>query len=224
MKRLLSLILLAGTLFSPPLLADDSAPVLDGWFAAQQKITTWSADFIQTRALKSLTRPLIGHGHVSFAMPDDFRWELGQPPQTIAIRHGDNMYVVYPHFKRAELYPMGDNAPAQLRAALSLLQAGFPKNRDEFDSEYKVISLTQTNGNYALTLQPKNPAARQMMSQLQIGLSTSDYSLTSTELTFADGSNLRNDFTNIVLNPTLDTNMFNWTPPADYNVVNPLAQ
>jgi len=224
MKNIFPLLLACAFFCASPLLADDPAPVLNGWFAAQQKIQAWSADFIQTRSLKSLTQPLIGHGHVSFLMPDDFRWELGHPAQTIAIRHGDQMYVVYPHLKRAELYPMGDNAPAQLRAALSLLQAGFPKSRDEFDAQYNILSLTQTNGNYALTLQPKSPSARQMMSQLQIGLSASDYSLTSTELTFADGSSLRNDFTNIVLNPSLDKTMFNWTPPADYNVVNPLGQ
>lgn len=222
MKRLLATILLLGTIF--PLRAADLNSVLDSWFAAQQNIHTWSADFTQTRTLKSLTQPLTGHGHVSFAMPDDFRWELGHPAQTIAVRHGDQMYVVYPHLKRAELYPMGANAPAQLRAALSLLQAGFPRSRDEFDSEYNVVSLTQSNGDYDLTLQPKSPAARQMMSQLQIGLSVKDYSLTSTELTFADGSTLRNDFTNIVLNPPLDKTLFDWTPPADYNVVNPLSQ
>jgi outer membrane lipoprotein-sorting protein len=204
--------------------AADTDSVLNSWFAAQQKVQTWSADLVQTRSLKSLTQPLIGHGHVSFSMPDDFRWELGNPPQTMAIRHDDQMYVVYPHLKRAELYPMGNNAPAQLRAALSLLNAGFPRSRDEFDSEYHILSLTETNGAYHLTLQPKSPAARQMMTQLQIGLSSTDYTLTSTELTFADGSSLRNDFTNIVLNPTLDKTMFNWTPPSDYNIVNPLSQ
>jgi outer membrane lipoprotein-sorting protein len=222
MKKLLAFLLLC-VFCAHSLHADDTSSVLDGWFAAQQKIQSWSADFTQTRSLKSLTQPLIGHGHVSFLMPDDFRWELGHPPQTIAIRNGDQMYVVYPHLKRAELYPMGDNAPAQLRAALSLLQAGFPKSRDEFDSEYNIMSLTQTNGSYNLALQPKSPSARQMMTQLQIGLSTGDYTLTSTELTFADGSSLRNDFTNIVLNPSLDKSMFNWTPPTDYNVVNPLS-
>ncbi len=134
------------------------------------------------------------------------------------------MYVVYPRLKRAELYPMGANAPAQLRAALSLLQAGFPRSRAEFDSQYNVVSLNQTNGNWVLTLQPKSSAARQMMSQMEIGLSPTDYSLASTKLVFADGSSLRNDFTNIVLNPSLDKALFAWTPPSDYTVANPLSQ
>ncbi|HEY3760594.1 MAG TPA: outer membrane lipoprotein carrier protein LolA [Verrucomicrobiae bacterium] len=223
MKQLLILIVL--TLFPlQHLLADDPSPVLNGWFAAQKNVQTWAADFTQTRTLKTLTTPLLNHGHVSFALPDDFRWELGNPPRTIAIHNSDQMYVVYPYLKRAELYPMGANAPQQLRAALSLLDAGFPKSRNEFDSEYQILSLTQTNGNYSLTLQPKSAAARQMMTQLQIGLSTNTFNLTSTELTFADGSTLRNDFTNIVLNPALDKTMFNWTPPADYQIVNPMAR
>ena len=202
----------------------DINSVLSSWFASQAKIQTWSADFTQTRTLKSLTQPLIGHGRVWFAAPDDFRWELGQPPQTIAVRHDDEMYVIYPHLKRAELYPMGANAPAQLRAAMSLLQAGFPRGREEFDSEYSVVSLSETNGVYDLTLQPKSSAAQQMMSQLEIGLAADNFELKSTELTFADGSTLRNDFTNLVLNPALNKTMFQWTPPADYNVVSPLSQ
>jgi outer membrane lipoprotein-sorting protein len=224
MKRLLSTILALGFFCAQSSRADDITPMLDSWFAAQQQIHTWSADFIQTRTLKTLTQPLVGRGHVSFAVPNDFRWELGQPPRTIALRHDDNMYVIYPHLKRAELYPMGADSPAQLRAALSLLQAGFPRSRDEFNSQYNVLSLAQTNGNWVFTLQPKSSAARQMMSQLELGLSTNNFSLTSTRLVFADGSSLRNDFTNIVLNPPLNNKLFEWTPPSDYQVVNPLSQ
>ncbi|MGO8766230.1 MAG: LolA family protein [Limisphaerales bacterium] len=225
MKRLLLVLsILVGAVPLQTARAADLNSVLDSWFAAQQKIQTWSADFTQTRSLKSLTQPLIGHGRVFFAAPSDFFWELGQPAQTIAVRHADTMYVVYPRLKRAELYPMGANAPAQLRAALSLLQAGFPRSRAEFDSQYNVVSLNQTNGNWVLTLQPKSSAARQMMSQMEIGLSPTDYSLASTKLVFADGSSLRNDFTNIVLNPSLDKALFAWTPPSDYTVANPLSQ
>ena len=37
------------------LLALDASAVLDAWFAAQKGLHSWSADFIQTRALKTLT-------------------------------------------------------------------------------------------------------------------------------------------------------------------------
>jgi outer membrane lipoprotein-sorting protein len=40
---------------------------------------------------------------------------------------------------------------------------------------------------------------------------------------FVDGSRMRNDFTNAVLNPTPDPKIFAWQPPPDYQVTEPLA-
>ncbi len=51
-------------------LADETNSVLDSWFAAQKNVRTWSADFIQTRALKTLTQPLVAKGHISFFAPE----------------------------------------------------------------------------------------------------------------------------------------------------------
>jgi outer membrane lipoprotein-sorting protein len=204
--------------------ADETSSVLDAWFAAQKNLHTWSADFVQTRALKTLTQPLVAKGHITFAMPDDFRWELGQPAQTIALRHGDEMYVIYPRLKRAERYPLDAGTPTGWRDTMSLLQAGFPRDRKEFDGQFKILSLTETNGVWQMSLQPKSVFARRMMPELVIGLATNDFSLASTELVFVDGSRMRNDFVNAVLNPPLDEKTFEWSPPADFKVANPFAQ
>jgi outer membrane lipoprotein-sorting protein len=204
--------------------ADETNAVLDAWFAAQKNLHTWSADFVQTRALKTLTQPLIATGHISFVVPNDFRWELGQPAQTIALRHGDEMFVIYPRLKRAERYPMGAAAPAEWRDTMSLLQAGFPRERREFDAQFQILTLAETNGTWQFSLQPKSVFARRMMPELRIGLATNDFSLASTELVFVDGSRMRNDFTNAVLNPPLDGKLFEWSPPVDFKVTNPLSQ
>src|SRR5436190_8655940 len=85
--------------------AETNSP-LTAWLAAQPNIRTWSADFIQTRALKSLTQPLTATGQVWFAEPNRFRWELGHPPQTIAVRAPSELLVIYPRLKRVERYPL----------------------------------------------------------------------------------------------------------------------
>jgi len=157
-------------------------------------------------------------------MPNEFRWELGQPAQTIALRHGDEMFVVYPRLKRAERYPLGAGTPAEWHDTMSLLQAGFPHDRKEFEAQFQILSLTETNGVWQFSLQPKSVFARRMMPELRIGLATNDFSLASTELVFVDGSRMRNDFTNAVLNPTLDGKLFEWSRPADFKVTYPLAK
>ncbi len=215
---------LAIVLVLPLVRADETNAVLEAWLGTQKNLHSWSADFIQTRSLKALTRPLVAKGHITFAMPNDFRWELGQPAQTIALRHGDEMVVVYPRLRRAERYPLGAGTPAEWRDTLSLLQAGFPRDRKEFDAQFHIHSCTETNGTWHISLHPKSEFARRMMPELVIGLATNDFALTSTELVFVDGSRMRNDFTNAVWNPPLDEKLFRWSPPADYTIANPLAQ
>jgi outer membrane lipoprotein-sorting protein len=63
-----------------------------------------------------------------------------------------------------------------------------------------------------------------MMPELRVGLATNSFSLASTELIFVDGSRMRNDFTNAVLNPPLDNKLFEWSPPADFKVTDPFAK
>jgi outer membrane lipoprotein-sorting protein len=106
---------------------------------------------------------------------------------------------------------------------MSLLQAGFPRDQKEFAAQFQILSITQTNGAWELSLQPKSQFALQMMPELNLGLATNDYSLVSTEMIFVDGSRMRSDFTNAVVNPPLDEKLFEWTPPDDFKVTNPLA-
>ena len=63
-----------------------------------------------------------------------------------------------------------------------------------------------------------------MMPQITIAFDTKDFALRATELEFADGSTLRNDFSNPALNPELDEKMFDPSIPSDYKIVEPLKK
>ncbi len=202
--------------------ADLSAPVTS-WLAAQTNVQTWSADFIQTRRLKSLTQPLTATGHVWFAEPNRFRWELGQPPKTIAVRAPQEMLVFYPLLKRVERYPLAGNQAGPWRDALALFEAGFPRSQEQVQSRFRILSQTCTNQSCELVLQPKSGSARKLMPQITIVFSTNRASLLATELEFADGSTMRNDFTNAVLNPKFDEGMFAPEIPADFKIVEPMG-
>jgi outer membrane lipoprotein-sorting protein len=204
--------------------ATDTNAVLNAWFAAQAHVRNLSADFVQTRTLKTLVQPLVTEGRLWFSLPNQFRWELGRPVQTIAVRHADEMFVIYPRLKRAEHYPLGASAPRAWRDAMSLVDAGFPRTRQEFDAQFQIQSLTQTNGMWLVALQPRSPAARQIMPELRVSLTTHDFSLAATELVFVDGSRMRNDFTHVVINGPVDESLFQWKPPPDFTVTDPFAK
>jgi outer membrane lipoprotein-sorting protein len=204
--------------------AADTNAVLNGWLSSQTNLQTWTADFIQTRTFRTLTQPLVATGHIWFATPNRFRWELGSPPQTIALRQADEMFVIYPLLKRAERYPLTGHASGQWRDMLSLLEAGFPRSRADLDSRFRIVSLTETNGAWQLALQPVSTFARRLMKEIRVGLATNNFTLTSTELVFIDGALMRNDFTNAVVNAPFDKTLFDWKPGPDFKVTKPLGR
>jgi len=201
--------------------AAEPLPVVSQWLDAQANIHTWSADFIQTRSLKSLSTPLTSPGHLWFAEPNRIRWELGHPAKTLAVIGPQEMVLIYPRLKRAERYSLGGSQGTQWGDIMKLLQAGFSRSRADLDAQYNLIDQQVTGDVCVVTLQPKSAAARKMMPQIKIGFSTKDFTLRSSELQFADGSTLRNDYSNSQLNPKVEDSLFDQTLPADYKITEP---
>jgi len=204
--------------------AADLSELLDRWCAGQTNIHTWSADLTQIRSLKVLSQPLVSQGKVWLAIPNRFRWELGQPAQTIALRQPDQLLLIYPRLKRAEKYPLGDAQSGPWKDALALLDASFPRNKAELESRFRVLSMAQTNSIVTLALQPKSASARQFMPEIHVSFGTNDYTPTATELRFSDGSRMRSIFTHPILNAPLDEGLFDARLTADITVVEPLRQ
>ena len=201
-----------------------SDALLDRWISAQTNLHTWTADCTQTRSLKVLSQPLVSSGKVWVMVPDRFRWELGQPAQTIALRQPDQLLIIYPRLKRVEKYPLRGAQPGPWKDALALLEASFPRSRADLESRFRVLSVTETNAMIQVTLQPKSASARKFMAEIQVSVSTNDFSPLATELRFSDGSSMRNDFTNVVVNAPLGPELFDAKLDPDFSVVEPLRQ
>ena len=201
-----------------------AADLLDRWIAAQTNMQTWTADIVQTRNFKTLSQPLVSTGKVWIVVPDRFRWELGQPPQTIALRQPAELTIVYPRLKRVEKYPLQSGQTGPWKDALALLDASFPRSRPNLEAQFQILALTQTNGIAELSLQPRSAAARKFIARLEISFRADDFSPVGTVLTFSDGSSLSNVFSHSVLNPPLDPQLFEVKMEPDFTVVEPLKQ
>jgi outer membrane lipoprotein-sorting protein len=198
--------------------------LLVSWLNAQTNLHTWSAEVLQTRSLRSLSQPLTARGHVWFAAPKQFRWEIGEPATTVAVRQPEQMLVIYPKLKRAERYPLTGDEAGQWKDTFALLEAGFPRSQVELEARFKVLSQGTTNGIYEVVLQPRSISARRLMPQIKIAFATADLALRATELQFADGSTLRNEFTNAQMNPRIDSALFEPALESDFKVVDPLSR
>ena len=192
------------------------------WLSAQTNLQTWSAEVTQTRSLKTLTQPLVAKGNVWFAAPNRFRWELTSPSQTIAVRQPEQMLVIYPKLKRVERYLLDGAQAGPWKDALALLETGFPRSQAELQSRFNVVSEMASNAVLTVVLQPKSPSARRLMPQIKLEVATNDFILRATELQFADGSTMRNDFSHAVLNPKLEEDLFAPKIESDFKVVEPM--
>jgi len=198
--------------------------IITSWLNAQTNILSWSADVTQVRSLKTLTQPLSATGHVWFAAPNQFRWEIGKPAQTIAVRKSDEMLVIYPRLKRAERYAFNGQQNGPWKETLALLEAGFPRNEADLTRQFRILRVNDAKEAVRLDLEPRSAAGKRMMPRLSISFSPQDFMLRETELQFADGSTMRNIFTNPVLNPNVDPALFDPKLSPDYKIVEPMKQ
>jgi outer membrane lipoprotein-sorting protein len=152
-----------------------------------------------------------------------FRWELGHPPQTIVIRNPNALLILYPRFKRAEIYALDKIPPGPLKDAMALLDVSIPRSRAALEEHFQLLSATITNSVLQLTLQPKS-SAKQFIGAVIMGFHTNDYVIADSQMNFSDGSTLRNEFTNVVFNQPMDPKLFETNLPPDYTVVEPMNQ
>jgi outer membrane lipoprotein carrier protein len=193
------------------------APFLE----AQAALKSWTADFVQTRTLKSLKQPLKTPGHLYFVAPNIFRWELGDPTQTIAIRQSNAVLLIYPPLKRAERYTISPGERNQWQEMLSLLDAGFPRSQVEMESRFEIVSFRVLDGKARIVLRPRAASARRWMQEMELAFGAETKTLAATELRFADGSSLRNDFSNERKNSQIAPELFDPQIPPDYKLAEP---
>jgi outer membrane lipoprotein-sorting protein len=194
---------------------------LHQWLNHQTNLNSWTANVRQTRTLKSLAQPIVTSGRVWFQTPNLFRWELGDPPKTIAIREPNRLTLLYPALKRAEVYPLDSNTQGPWRDSLALLEAGFPRNLDDLQSRFTVVSVLTNPPHLEIALQPRTAAARRWMPLIRVSLHPHDLSLHATDLAFADGSRLRNEFSNATNNPTIPSELLLPNVPTDFIITTP---
>jgi outer membrane lipoprotein-sorting protein len=203
---------------------DSSREFLNTWLDQQAKIKTWSADVVQIRNLKSLVRPLKSRGQVWFLQPNRFRWQLGDPPRTIAVRKNDELLIIYPRLKQIERFAGGEDIDPAWKQVLALLEVGFPSDAETFFSRYQLVRTTRLKKSWKFELRPAAEMARKLLDRVMLEISTRDFTLLATELIFPDGSTMKNEFIHRRLNPELDEGLFDFEIEEGYTVVNPLQK
>jgi outer membrane lipoprotein-sorting protein len=91
------------------------------------------------------------------------------------------------------------------------------------ESRFRIVSIEVLNGKMHVLLQPKTASARRWMKEMILVFNEISKSIIATELRFADGSILRNDFSNERKDPAIAPELFAPEIPPDYKVTQPGA-
>lgn len=195
--------------------------LLDRWLNAQTNLVSWSAEFTQIRRFPTLTQPLETPGRVSFKAPSSFRWQLGEPARTIAVRGPGEALIYYPKLKRAERYALGAEARGPWKDAMALLDAGFPRSRAQLVERFEVEEIAASKGTCRLRLRPRGLRARRLLPKMSLEFDVRTLGLTASEFEFADGSSMRNEYRNLKADPAMADEVFRLELPAEVTVKEP---
>lgn len=179
--------------------------VVKKWLTLHNSLKTLSADFTQTRALKTLRSPLVSKGRLWFSAPDSFRWEIGTPARTIVIKKEEAIDIIHPGKKRIERIK---SATGEWRYGMMSFPSA--KNLEDFQRQFEVLSIETQNGYCRIKMLPRNAQERRSLKAITMRIDARTFIPASLEIMTIEGSSIRNDFTEVQINPPLSPAIFNY--------------
>ena len=166
-----------------------------------------SGQFTQsTRSSAGVATPAQS-GVFSFQRPGKFRWEISKPYEQLIVSDGKQLFQYDPDLAQVTVRPVGEavgSSPAQI-----LFGSG------SLDQSFNVAALPSKDGAEWLRATPKSPDAG--FSRVDIGFK--DGLPLRLELLDAFGQTTQVNFADMVRNPQISADNFNFTAPKGVDVV-----
>jgi outer membrane lipoprotein-sorting protein len=167
------------------------------------QIKTIQADFIQTKSMKILAKPLISEGRFYYAAPDSFRWEYLKPLKSIVINHkGQTKRYIYSSGKMVEDESGGAQAMKIILSEINSWMSGNFDQNPSFQATLKEATYTQ------ITLTPAGQNMNGMLQKVIITVSKKDAAVKSVNIIESDTSATIIAFKNTQTNKSIPESMF----------------
>lgn len=177
---------------------------LYAWLKRQPSIRTLEATFSQERTMKSVKQPLITPGKIAFERPNRMRWELGNPPQTIALSDGQTLTLMDVAEKTARQIPSDSPRARQF----SIIAGRAFQDAAGFEEAFEVIDQRVVSGIHQYTLKPRDAKLRGDIPWVFLDIEPQSNELRVLDFQMNDRSRVRTIFTKISINPKLAGGMF----------------
>jgi len=167
------------------------------------RISTISADFVQKKFMKILSKPLVSEGKFYYAAPDSIRWEYRKPLKSVILSdQGKTRRYIASGGKMIEDKTGGVQA---MKIVLDEV-AGWMGGR--FTANPSFTSSLQEGPATKITLTPVGKSMAGMIEKIEITVSRKDASVQSVRIVEGPTAETRIDFQNVVINQEIQPSVF----------------
>jgi outer membrane lipoprotein-sorting protein len=167
------------------------------------RISTISADFVQKKFMKILSKPLVSEGKFYFAAPDSIRWEYSKPLKSVVISDkGSTKRYIASGGKMVE----DETGGAQVMKLVLGDVAGWMNGR--FDSNPSFTAVLKEGPNTLITLTPVDKRMAGIVEKIEITISRKDASVKSVRIVESATTETRIDFVNAAINKGINPSVF----------------
>jgi len=213
----LSLILFAASLSAAELPLAETQALLKTLEAQRAKSPSLTANFVEEKTTRLLSKPLVTEGTIAFQSPNKFRREVTGKSPSLTVSNGQKLWIYYPGFKEAELYTLGQKA--FFDDSIAALTAGL--NFNQIDKFFSYKATRETTG-YRIQLTPRSSGLKRMVKELTVWIDN-EAKVHRTETILPKGDRVETSYKNQRSTP-LPASTFDFTPPTDARVSQPLGK
>jgi outer membrane lipoprotein-sorting protein len=167
------------------------------------RISTISADFVQKKFMKILSKPLVSEGKFYYTAPDSIRWEYSKPIKSVVISDkGNTKRYIASGGKMVEDKTGGAQAMKIVLDEVAGWMSGKFTSNPSFTATLKEGSNTQ------ITLTPVGESMAGMIEKIEITVSRKDASIKSVRIVESATAETRIDFQHVVINQEIQPSVF----------------
>jgi outer membrane lipoprotein-sorting protein len=179
------------------------------WIGKARGLKSVTAEFRQERYLRALNRPLVTPGRLWYRADGALRWQLGEPPKTIALRRGPGaeVTVIEPAARTVRVF--ATDAAGVKSGAVALLDAGFPESYEAFDKRFRLDGLERDDaGAWRVETGLRDNSLSVAVQRMVFVVDPSTFHLRALEVWFRDGSRIVSHFTDLKENAPVPDAVF----------------
>lgn len=191
----------------------------------QKTVEAMKGSFIQRKSLSLLQNELVSKGLMYFKRPQKMMWEYREPEKNIMIVNGNIVWLYLPELKEATRFDLSQKA--DIKRIFEKMAVGMGQSPDELKKDYDVSLLKKVKKGeknlYVLELIPRDKAISGLFKKIHLWFSD-DGLLYKTELFEKNNDTTIVEFQKLEINKSIPDSLFEFKPPKDVKVLDPLSK